>query len=184
MPRKIARRAEYERSDQLKTLSMSEDNCLHALALKIESALASEMKKQVQADCGRFLEAAAALFHVPKPQVRVLDARPVRVYETGSSELFGDYHEDNSLIRVWMRTAVQKRVTSFGTFLSTLVHEFCHHLDIHGLGFPNTFHTRGFYERAAVLYHYSRNTPFRHLAWRSVPRNRWRIDWAQMRQDR
>jgi hypothetical protein len=181
VPRIKARRAEYDRSDQLKTLSFPGDNRLRALALEIESALSSEIKKQVQTACNGFLAEAAGLFHVPQPKVRVLDARPLRVYETGSSELFGDYHEDTALIRVWMRTAVQKRVTSAGTFLSTLCHEFCHHLDIHGLEFPNTYHTRGFYERTAVLYHCCRGTPLRRLVWRSVPRNRWMIDWAKMR---
>jgi hypothetical protein len=78
----------------------------------------------------------------------VLATRPLRVQEVGwATELFGDYHHDNKLIRVWMRTAVQKHVTSFGTFLSTLCHEFCHHLDRERLGFPHTPHTRGFYER-------------------------------------
>jgi hypothetical protein len=75
----------------------------------------------------------------------VLAARPLRVQEGGwATELFGDYHHDNKLIRVWMRTAVQKHVTSFGTFFSTLCHEFCHHLDREWLGFPHTPHTRGF----------------------------------------
>jgi hypothetical protein len=32
------------------------------------------------------------------------------------------------LIRIWMRTAVQQRVSSPAPFLSTLRHEFCHHL--------------------------------------------------------
>ncbi len=50
-----------------------------------------------------------------------------------------------------MRTAIQKRVTSFGTFLSTLCHEFCHHLDCQHFGFRGTPHTRGFYERTAAL---------------------------------
>ena len=183
-PRIIARRTEYDRSDQMKTLSIPGGNRFQILAFEIESALSSELKKQVQSSCNGFVAEAATIFHVPRPKVRVLDARPLRVYETGSSELFGDYHEDTSLIRVWMRTAVQKRVTSFGTFLSTLCHEFCHHLDIHGLGLPNTYHTRGFYERTAVFYHCSRGTPLRRLVWRSVPRNRWMIDWAKMRQPR
>jgi hypothetical protein len=183
-PRSIARRSEYDRSDQMAMLSIPGDNKLHALALEIESALSSESKKPVHTACNSFLEEAADLFSVIQPKVRVLDARPVRVYESGSSELFGDYHPDSALIRVWMRTAVQKRVTSFGTFLSTLCHEFCHHLDMRGIGFPNSFHTRGFYERAAVLYHCCRDTPLRRLVWRSLPRDRWRIDWAQMRQPR
>jgi len=168
----------------MKTLLIPENNRLHAFAFEIEAALSSELKKQVQSSCDDLVAEAATLFHVPRPKVRVLDARPRRVYETGSSELFGDYHQDTVLIRVWMRTAVRKRVTSFGTFLSTLCHEFCHHLDIHGLGFPNTYHTRGFYERTAVFYHCCRDTPLRPLVWRSLPRNRWIVDWAQMRQPR
>jgi len=181
-PRIIARRTEYDRSDQMNTIPIPRDNKLHSLALEIESALKSEIKKQVQSTCDSLMSESAGLFRVPRPKVRVLDARPLRVYETGSTELFGDYHEDTKLIRVWMRTAVRKRVTSFGTFLSTLCHEFCHHLDIHGLGFPNTYHTRGFYERTAVYYHCCRNTPLKRLIWRPIPRNRWMIDWARMRQ--
>jgi len=183
-PRIIAKRTEFDRSDQMTTLSIPGDNRLRILAREIESALPSEIKTRVQTACDGFLAEAADLFHVPQPKVRVLDARPLRVYETGSSEIFGDYHENTALIRIWMRTAIRKRVTSYGTFLSTLCHEFSHHLDVHGLKLPNTYHTRGFYERTAVLYHCCCGTPLRRLIWRSFPRNRWRIDWAQMRQHR
>jgi len=50
--------------------------------------------------------------------------------------------------RIWMQAAVRKEITSFGTFLSTLCHEFCHHLDFHKFRFPDSWHTRGFYERS------------------------------------
>ncbi len=92
---------------------------------------------------------------------------------------FGDYHPENRLIRVWMRSAVRKQVTSFGTFLSTLCHEFCHHLDLERLGFRDTPHTRGFYSRAAVLYHQARGTPPKPLFWAPVRDGRWRIDWPR-----
>jgi hypothetical protein len=69
------------------------------------------------------------------------------------------------LIRVWMRTAIRKEITSFGTFLSTLCHEFCHHLDFQRFGFRDSWHTRGFYERTAALYHHSRGTPPKQLFW-------------------
>jgi hypothetical protein len=80
------------------------------------------------------------------------------------------------LIRVWMRTAVRKDVTSFGTFLSTLTHEFCHHLDFEKFGFHDSWHTRGFYDRAS-LYHSARGTPPKKLFWVAMPSGRWRIDW-------
>jgi hypothetical protein len=78
-----------------------------------------------------------------------------------------------------MRTALRKQVTAFGTFLSTLCHEFCHHLDYQRFGFRDSWHTRGFYERCAALYHHARGTPPKRLFWLRVPGGRWRIDWAR-----
>jgi hypothetical protein len=124
--------------------------------------------------------AASDFYKVTRPEVRVLAARPVRVREgAGAIELFGDYHPKTMLIRVWMRTAVRKQVTSFGTFLSTLCHEFCHHLDFQRLGFPDSPHTRGFYERTAALYHHARGTPVKRLFWVRMAGQRWRIDWQR-----
>ncbi len=79
----------------------------------------------------------------------------------------------------WMRTAVRKQVTSFGTFLSTLCHEFCHHLDCQRFGFRESWHTRGFYERTAALYHHARGKPCKRLFWVPMPGGRWPIDWQR-----
>jgi hypothetical protein len=184
IPRTIAKRAEYDRSDRIGTLALPNENRLQEQAFEIESAMSLDMKHKVQTACSGFLAEAARCFNVPQPAVRVLDARPLRVYESGLSELFGDYQLNTAMIRVWMRTAVKKRVTSFGTLLNTICHEFCHHLDVLQLGFPNSFHTRGFYQRTALLYHHCRGTPFRPLVWHRFPNGRWRIDWVQMRRPR
>jgi hypothetical protein len=133
----------------------------------------------VRRACTEFLGAASDFYRVPNCAIRVLAARPLRVRERGTSELFGDYDPATSVIRVWMRTAVRKEVTSFGTFLSTLCHEFCHHLDFQKFGFPDSWHTRGFYERAAVLYHHARATPLKKLFWVPMAGGRWRIDWQR-----
>ena len=178
-PRIAGKRAEYDRSDRLSTLALPADSRLHGLAFGIESAIASGSKRDVQAACRAFLVEAARCFDVAETPVRVLDARPLRVYESGLSELFGDYQLNTCLIRVWMRTAVRKQVTSFGTFLSTLCHEFCHHLDYQRFGFHDSWHTRGFYERTAALYHHARGTPPKRLFWAAVPGGRWRIDWPR-----
>ena len=52
---------------------------------------------------------------------------------------------------VWMRTAQRKQVVRYRTFLRTLVHELCHHLDYELLKLPETFHTEGFYARESAL---------------------------------
>ena len=180
VPRDESLRAEYFTSDRLCDLAVPEDDRLRTQASIIEAAMESAIPSAVRKACAEYLFVASDFYGVAQPKVRVLASRPLRVREGGwATELFGDYHPEETLIRVWMRTAVRKQVTSFGTLLSTLCHEFCHHLDITSLGFSDTPHTRGFYARAALLYHHSRGTPAKRLIWVPVRDGRWRIDWPR-----
>lgn len=176
-----ARRAAFLKSDCLGTLALPPDGRLRVLAGRIESAMKTDQTGDVRQACLDFLNAASQFYAVPSCGIRVLSARPLRVREDWQTELFGDYHPDSMMIRVWMRTAVRKEITSAGTFLSTLCHEFCHHLDFQCFGFRGSWHTRGFFERTALLYHHARGTPPKRLYWIRMPRNRWRIDWARTR---
>ena len=183
IPRKLALRDEFVRSDQMKELSLPTNDSLQMWARQIEVAMKRDARGDVKTACAGFLAEASSFYKVRVPVVTVLAARPLWVREGGwSSELFGDYAPATVVIRVWMRTAVLKHVTSFGTFFSTLCHEFCHHLDCYRLGFTHSPHTRGFYARAGALYHHARGTPARPLIWRQAPGNRWRIDWQAMKQ--
>jgi len=47
--------------------------------------------------------------------------------------------------------AARKDVVAFKTFLRTLIHELCHHLDYELYKMPETFHTEGFYKRESTL---------------------------------
>jgi hypothetical protein len=177
-PRK-ANRAGFLESDQTRTLDLPQDGSLLTITKSIESAMRRGRSTDVRRTCADFLKAASEFYKVADCGIRVLAARPWRVRESWSTELFGDYTPETMLIRVWMRTAVRREVTSFGTFLSTLCHEFCHHLDYQKFEFHDSWHTRGFYERAAALYHYARGTPLKKLFWVPVARGRWRIDWQR-----
>ena len=178
-PPRRKNRALYLESDEVKTLALPADPRLPRIAASIESAMEAGAMKDVGAACTDFLAAASEFYRVPPCTIRVLAARPLRVHESSTIELFGDYRPDNRLIRVWMKTAIRREVTSFGTFLSTLCHEFCHHLDFQRFRFGNSWHTRGFYERTAALYHHARGTPRKQLIWAAVPGGRWRIDWPR-----
>src|SRR5687768_15226100 len=84
--------------------------------------------------------------------VGVLAVRPT----LRSAELHGLYTRDDDRrprIRVWMRTVRYKRVVAFRTFLRTLLHEVCHHLDYTLLGLPDSFHTEGFFKRESSLFY-------------------------------
>jgi len=166
-------------SDRMQALPLPPDERLPRIARAIEKAMKDGMSGDVRRTCDEFVQCAGDFYKVPRCGVSVLAARPLRVREHSTSELFGDYHPDSMSIRVWMRTAIRKDVTSFGTFFSTLCHEFCHHLDFHRFTFGDSWHTRGFYQRTAALYHHSRGTPPKQLVWAPLPRRRWRIDWPR-----
>ena len=169
----------FRESERIKTLDLPQNGHLLSTAKCIESAMKGGRGSEVCRFCAEFLRATSEFYEIPNCGIRVLAARPLRVRESWSTELFGDYTPETMLIRVWMRTAVRKDITSFGTFLSTLCHEFCHHLDFQKFGFRDSWHTRGFYERAAALYHYARGTPPKQLFWVPVRGGRWRIDWQR-----
>jgi hypothetical protein len=178
-PPRSANRAGFAESDRRSTLELPQGSELIECAKAIESAVEAESRTAVRRACAEFLDFTSGFYGVRMPGVKVLAARPLRVRNDWATELFGDYHLQKMAIRVWMRTAVRKEVTSFGTFLSTLCHEFCHHLDLQGFGFADSWHTRGFYERAAALYHGARGTPRKRLFWVPVSGGRWRIDWPR-----
>jgi hypothetical protein len=180
-PRKRAHREQYERSDALKCMPLPDSTALRRAARKIEDDLAAERRSALQESCSHLAREVVRVFEAECPEVRVLSARPRRIYGDAAIELYGDYEPESARIRVWMRTAVHKRVTSPGTFLSTLCHELCHHLDVVALDLEQTPHTRGFYERAALLYHAARGTPVRPLAWIPCGRGQYRIDWRRLR---
>ncbi len=182
VPRLKARRADYELSDRTADVEVPSDGRLRAPARRLEAAIRAEDQKAVREAGEAFLAAAASFYQVSKPGLRVLAARPLRSREGWTMELFGDYHPLTKVIRVWMRTAVRKQVTSYGTLLSTLCHEFCHHLDYERYRWVGSPHTRGFYERTAALYHHARNTPRKRLVWRAYDAARWQIDWKRTRQ--
>ena len=180
-PRK-ANRTGFLESDRIRTLDLPQDEGLLKTTKSIESVMKAGTTVAVRRACAEFLDVASNFYKVPDCGIRVLAARPLRVREHWATELFGDYSPEPMLIRVWMRTAVRKEVTSFGTFLSTLCHEFCHHLDYQKFEFRDSWHTRGFYERAGALYHYARGTPPKKLFWVAMSGGRWRIDWPRTNQ--
>jgi hypothetical protein len=92
------------------------------------------------------------MLRVEPVDVAVLAVRPA----LSSAELHGLYTRDLDRpprIRVWMRTVRQRRVVAFRTFLRTLLHEVCHHLDYAYLKLPESYHTEGFFKRESSLFH-------------------------------
>ena len=104
-----------------------------------------ERKSQVLVD------AICAGLRVQPPRVVVLSARPLTV----EGELHGLYLRNQygarPRIKVWMRTATRRQPVAIRTFIRTLLHELCHHLDVELLKLDKTAHTPSFFRREATL---------------------------------
>lgn len=101
----------FRESDRITTLDLPEDARLSDIAKAIEWAMKSDQIRNLRRACAEFLKFASEFYHVPDCGVRVLAARPLRVREQWTTELFGDFDPEAMLIRVWMRTAARKDVT-------------------------------------------------------------------------
>ena len=146
-----ARQRIYRKSDAIERLDPPAGVDLGAHVARIRESLSRDDRAAVQRASQGLIDALVAGYAVPKVRVRVLAQRPAD--ETG--ELHGLYEPEEegerALVTVWMRTAARRDVVAFKTFLRTLVHELCHHLDYELFKLPETFHTEGFYKRESTL---------------------------------
>jgi hypothetical protein len=146
-----ARQKIYRRSDAIVTLGLPPGSRLATTVHGIESALRANDRDALQRSCQELVDALNAGYRVPPVRVRILARRPVE----GDGELHGLYEpgERNAPARItaWMRTAQRRQVVAFKTFLRTLIHELCHHLDYELFALEETFHTEGFYKRESSL---------------------------------
>jgi hypothetical protein len=142
----------YRKSDEVASLRLPRATTLHPLVATLSEALQAEDRVRTRRTCQQLADRITSEFQVPTVQVEVLAVRPA----SDCSELHGLYTPPSgcpACIQLWMRTAHHKRVVAFRTFLRTLLHELCHHLDYELLALADSFHTQGFYQRLSSLFH-------------------------------
>ena len=148
-----AQKAVYRRSDAVERIALPQPGRYADLVLNLEQALDGEQRRRVEQAVTALLDALVAGLSVPPLRCRVLSARPADDW----GELHGLYEPEEEGTRarltVWMRTARHKRVVAFRSFLRTILHEFCHHLDYELLQLSDSLHTEGFFKRESSLFH-------------------------------
>jgi hypothetical protein len=145
-------RAIYDRSDAVASIRLPQAPGLWPIVGVLETALARDDKRAVQQASTLLARGITAMLKTEPVDVGVLAVRP----SLATAELHGLYTREPgraALIRVWMRTVRHKRVVAFRTFLRTLLHEVCHHLDYTHLRLAESFHTQGFFQRESSLFH-------------------------------
>ena len=146
-----ARKRIYRASDAIDTLGLPPGVAAGECVAGIRSALAGDDRAALRRACQELADLLTRAYHVPPLAIRVLAQRPADDY----GELHGLYEPEDggkpATVSVWMRTAARRQVVAFRTFLRTLCHEICHHLDYELYALEETFHTEGFYKRESGL---------------------------------
>jgi hypothetical protein len=145
-------KAIYRQSDQIVELTLPRAERLQPLVLALAAALRSAARPAVERAAKELGNAILANLGVPAVRIKVLAARPSKSW----GELHGLYELGQgralAVVTLWMRTSHHKQVVAFRTFLRTLLHELCHHLDYELLKLPDSFHTEGFFKRESSLF--------------------------------
>lgn len=147
-----AQQAVYRRSDAITHVALTRRHGLSARVAALRAALEAGRCRQVACDSRALLTDLAEQLEVPRVRVRVLAVRP----HDGRGELHGMYEPGEgrrmACVTLWMRTAKRQQVVAFRTFLRTLLHELCHHLDYLLYQLDDSYHTEGFYKRETSLF--------------------------------
>jgi hypothetical protein len=148
-----AQQRTYDRSQVSSSIRLRASPRLRAAVSAVPALLLSGDRPQVEQVSQVVVDEIAVALGVPGARIIVSGIRPSNT----RGELHGLYTPAGgcgpATIKVWMITAKRGQVVAFKTFLRTLLHEVCHHLDYTLLLLPDSFHTDGFYRRESSLFH-------------------------------
>ena len=143
----------YRQSDEASAVALPCAAALRPLVATLPQALQMENRQLLECICQQLADGITSALRVPPVRIELLAVRPADDW----GELHGLYTARDgrrrALIQLWMRTAHHKRMVAFKTFVRTLLHELCHHLDYELLDLADSFHTAGFYKRVSHLFH-------------------------------
>ena len=145
-------RRTYDRSNAISVIRLRASPRLRAAVAALPRLLAAADRPRVQAAAQAIADEITGALGVGRLRVTVNGTRP----SNARGELHGLYTAGSgrpTTITLWMITAKRGRVVAFKTFLRTLLHEICHHLDYSYLNLPDSLHTDGFYQRESSLFH-------------------------------
>ncbi|GMR07814.1 MAG: hypothetical protein BMS9Abin26_0818 [Gammaproteobacteria bacterium] len=142
----------YRQSDSISVIKLADPPQLRQAVAVLATSLRQQHQEDTRKACQQLVNRLTRGMDIPSVTIKVLSARPSNDVE----ELHGFYipaePRKRANITVWMRTAKRRQVVAFKTFLRTLLHELCHHLDYVYFNLDDSFHTHGFYNRENSLF--------------------------------
>jgi hypothetical protein len=142
----------YLRSDAIRAVEVPDTAALLPLVDELRAQLEAGRRARTTKAANALVIALCKQLKAPPVRVRVREVRPS--WEGGELHglyTFAESRGDVPEIEVWMRTVAKGQVVKFRTFLRTLLHEVCHHLDATLFDMKESFHTHGFFARESSL---------------------------------
>ena len=141
----------YRKSDAIESIPVKDPGRLHPLVIELRKSLADNKRSRVAKLSSEICRQVCEDLGAEPLIVKISSKRP----SSSTEELHGLYEwaeGETPVLTIWMRTAVKRQVVAFKSFIRTLLHELCHHLDYTYFDLEDSFHTEGFFKRESSLY--------------------------------
>lgn len=143
---------QYDRSNAVPAIPIRATPRLLRATEVLQESLRSDDRARTERIAQAICDEICTVLRVPPVLVEVNEVRR----SDARGELHGLYVPAEAgkrdRISVWMKTAKRAQVVAYRTFLRTLLHEVCHHLDYELLHLRASLHTDGFFKRESSLF--------------------------------
>lgn len=141
----------YEKSDAIESIPVRNRAEIHPVIANLKHALENNERRKVAACASDICRLVCEGLDIEPLIVKIRSKRPAN----SSRELHGLYEWTEGrtpVLSVWMNTAAKGQLVAFKSFIRTVLHELCHHIDYIHFGLEDSFHTKGFFKRESSLF--------------------------------
>jgi hypothetical protein len=146
-----AKKRIYRRSDAIENIPVKNPAGIHPVTIKLKKSLEDNKPRDVAKHSSEICRLVCEGLDTETLTVKVRSRRP----SSSAEELQGLYERtegETAVLTVWMKTAAKRQVVAFKSFIRTVLHELCHHIDYSHFKLEDSLHTEGFFKREAFLY--------------------------------
>ena len=141
----------YRKSDAIDRIPVKDPGHIHPVVVTLRKSLADNKRGEVAKSSSEICRHVCEGLGAEPLIVKISSKRP----SSSTKELHGLYEwmeGEPPVVTIWMKTAARRQVVAFKSFIRTIFHELCHHLDYTYFNLEDSFHTEGFFKRESSLY--------------------------------
>ena len=146
-----AKKRVYRKSDAIESIPLKTAGRIRPVTMKLRKSLEDNKRRDVEKYTSEICRLVCEGLNTEPLIVKIRSRRP----SNSDEELQGLYERaegETCVLTVWMKTAAKGQVVAFKSFIRTVLHELCHHIDYAYFDFDDSLHTEGFFSRESSLY--------------------------------